>query len=46
MRDMTVHPGDKTNQIRVSEVMGERRTDDKICPERIHSSEDGRLFQN
>jgi len=46
MRDITVHPGDKTNQIRVSEVMGERRTDDKICPERIHSSEDGRLFQN
>ena len=40
IRGITVHPADKTNQIRVSEVMGERRTADKICSERTHSSED------
>jgi hypothetical protein len=31
VRGLTVHPADKTNQIRVAEVMGKRRTEDEVC---------------
>src|ERR1700746_3605099 len=45
VRGITVHPADKTNHIRVAKMMGERRTDDKICPGRCRSSEDVGCFK-
>src|SRR5580693_2378104 len=38
VRGIPVHLTDKTNQIRVVKVMGERRTKDKICLERFRLS--------
>jgi len=45
VRGIPVHLMDKTNQIRVVEVMGERRTNDKICLERFRLSSDVGCFK-